>query len=203
MKGFRIFNHKILTTIPNGIGNFFANLESFHWWAGNISSVDSSTFRPFPNLLSIQLGDNRIVAVDGDLFQFTLKLQRIYFSGNLLRHVGHDLLTGLADLTYARFESNSCINAIAETPQQIQELSLQLAVQCPPNECPSICMINEMAERITDVERQTSEEAKDMKLQIDKIEKNMKLRIDGLDKQVNDRNLRFWCILCKPMLQSP
>lgn len=96
VKGFRIIGDQInLTTISNGIGNFFASLQVFSWTYGNISSIDSRTFRHFPNLLYIDLTQNRIVALDGDLFQFTRKLRWIHFDSNSLQHVGHDLLTGL------------------------------------------------------------------------------------------------------------
>lgn len=51
VKGFIVSNHEILSTIPNGIGNFFVNLEVFYWNQGNISRIDSGNFAAFPNLL--------------------------------------------------------------------------------------------------------------------------------------------------------
>lgn len=69
VKGFYTYsNYRNFTTIPTDIGNFFPNLEIFEWYEGNISSVDSSTFEPWPNLLVINLNGNKLVTLDGNLF---------------------------------------------------------------------------------------------------------------------------------------
>lgn len=139
VKGFWISGSKTLTKIPNGIGDFFPNLKVFWWCNGNISSIDSSTFQAFPNLLQIDLGHNKIVTLDGDEFQFTRKLRYISFKYNLLEHVGKDLLTGLIDLTWADFQFNPCTKAwtAADAPNQIHELKDQLLIKCPPSAPPT------------------------------------------------------------------
>lgn len=179
VNGFYIEFEEILTTIPNGIENFFADLEVFQWWFGNISTIDSTPFKPFPNLIYIELFINKLVSLDGDLFQYTPKLRQIGLHSNLLQHVGHDLMTDLTDLVDAGFLNNPCINVYANTPQQIEELNLQLPIQCPPlattpdpltttisttpepNECPDTCTLDENAQemraRIEEFERRLSE----------------------------------------------
>lgn len=132
VKGVFVNGHRVLTGIPNGIEKFFPNLEAFQWFQGNLSTIGSSTFRPFPNLLSINVGDNQLVTLEGDLFQHTQKLRGIYFYVNSLAHVGHNLLTGLNNLTEAIFTANPCINAFAITPEEIRALNLQLPISCPP-----------------------------------------------------------------------
>jgi len=173
-------NIVIQTGIPSGIEKFFPNIQVFSWVSGNLSSIDSSTFKPWPYLLHLNLAYNKLVTLDGDLFQYTRKLRNICFSNNKLEHVGHGLLTGLPDLWYAQFSYNPCIDAIFDTPPQIEELKLQLPIKCPPlttpttpnpttttisttsksNECPDTCAINE--------------EAQDMQKRIKKLEKQMK-----------------------------
>lgn len=95
VKAFVIRNQTTITKIPEGIEKFFADLELFIWEFGHISTIDSSTFKPFPNLVFIDLGNNRLVTLNSNLFQHTRKLRVISFAGNLLEQVGHDLLTGL------------------------------------------------------------------------------------------------------------
>lgn len=64
VRNLNVKNNKILTKIPQGVENF-----------GNISTIVSSTFQPFPELLQIHLSYNKIVALDGDLFQYTRMLR--------------------------------------------------------------------------------------------------------------------------------
>lgn len=136
VKAFAFFGHEIHNTtpetIPKGIENFFANLEVFRWVNGSISTIDSTTFKPFPNLFYINLSFNKLVSLDGDLFQHTRKLERIDFNNNLIKHVGRDLLTGLTNLTVAFFFSNPCINAGTDTLKGVQALKLLLPQLCPP-----------------------------------------------------------------------
>lgn len=132
VKGFGLNFQKTLTKIPDGIENFFPHLEGFVWHGGNLETIDSSTFKPFSNLQAIGLAANKIVTIDGNLFEGTTKLQSIALADNLIQHVGEGLLTGLTDLMYVYFYSNPCINRNAFTPQEHQELNLQLPILCPP-----------------------------------------------------------------------
>lgn len=120
-----------LDIIPKGIENFFPNLEVFQWYGGTIPAIDLSFFEPLPNLLHIDFMNNKIVKLDGNLFQFTRKLREINFSGNLLEQVGYDLLTGLNNLSRVYFENDLCIDTYANTPDQIEDLNLQLPILCP------------------------------------------------------------------------
>lgn len=150
--------------------------------SGNISTIDSTTFEPFPNLVDINLDGNRLVSLDGEIFKHTRKVGGVWFNNNGLQHVGHDLLNGLTDLTWAAFQSNPCIHAYAHTPEAIQELKLRLQTQCPPsatppdpptttisttsepNECPESCTSNEQTQeiykRMEEMERQMRDETK-------------------------------------------
>lgn len=202
VKGLIVNNHRILTTIPTGVETFFTNLEGFEWYDGSISTIDSSTFAPFPNLLVIYLGTNKIVTLDGDVFLHTRKLREIYFNFNKLEHVGHGLLNGLTDLTYANFQGNPCFNAHASTQQKIQELNLQLPIQCPPatlatttiattsepKECADTCTINtevqKMKESVEENERRMRDEMKNMVKEADE----MKDRIEELEKKMREVN---------------
>lgn len=132
VKGLWVYGQPHLKEIPSGIGNYFPNLLGFTWIYMNLTSISSEDLKPFPNLITLSLHHNHFVALDGDLLQHTRKLQVIFFDNNLLRHVGHDLLRGLVNLTRAQFSLNPCINMDARTPQEIQDLNLQLPISCPP-----------------------------------------------------------------------
>lgn len=121
-----------LNAIPAGIEAFFPNLESILWLPGGLTTIDSNTLMPFPNLIHIKLNYNQLVSLDGNLFQHTRKLRTIDFGSNQLQHIGHDLLAGLTDLTVAYFYGNPCINLSAYGSPQVEELNLELPIQCPP-----------------------------------------------------------------------
>jgi len=170
VKAFWVDDSNTLTKIPNGLENFFPDLEIFDWYGG-VSSIDSSTFKPFPNLLRLNFYENKIATLDSDLFKYTRKLRLISFYHNLLRNVGNDLLTGLTELNHVEFRSNPCINAFGFTPQAIQGLKSQLSIKCPPfpatttisttsepNECPISCTrIEEIERRLSALENSSEE----------------------------------------------
>jgi hypothetical protein len=122
-----------LVEIPKGLGNFFRNLKHFRIYKTNISSISSSDIQ-FPKLMYFYAQYNKIISVDGDLFENNPNLVQIDFTNNKIQHVGHDLLTGLNDLKLVNFFMNPCINKIAKTPEQIQELINLLPYNCPPLE---------------------------------------------------------------------
>lgn len=183
--------HENLTTIPEGIENSF-DIEGLEWRNGNLSTIDSSTFRPWPNLFYINLGGNKIVSLDGDLFKHTRKLLWIYFDANLLEHVGEGLLTGLTDLMEVEFNTNPCTSGYANNPEDIQELNYQLPIDCPPlaitTDPPTTtistfsCTNNEDSQEI---KKMIGELQKQMK---DEMKKMMDLMMEKLEKAVREVN---------------
>lgn len=190
VKGFYINNFEYLTTIPRGLENYFPSLELLQWFGGSISLINSGTFQPFRNLSYVELSRNKLVTLDGNLFQHTPKLRHIHFSNNLLAHVGHGLLTTLTDLTAAEFHANPCVDTAAHTPDQIQDLNLHLPIKCSTldttsdrptttisttpvqNDCPISCTSNEetrkMKNRMKKIERQMRDDLSERILELEK-----------------------------------
>lgn len=136
VKQITVHSEYMLHAIPAGIEAYFPNLESIQWLTGGLTTIDSNTLRPFPNLIHLKLNYNRLVSLDGDLFHHTRKLRTIDFMSNFLEHTGHGLLNGLPELTVAIFSGNPCIDLSAYEGSllQVVELSLELSIQCPPKE---------------------------------------------------------------------
>lgn len=135
VKQITVQSEYMLHAIPAGIEAYFPNLESIQWLPGGLTTIDSNTLKPFPNLIHLKLNYNHLVSLDGNLFQHTRRLRTIDFGSNLLEHIGHDLLTGLPELTVAYFYGNPCINLSAYYGSlEVEELSLELSIQCPPKE---------------------------------------------------------------------
>jgi hypothetical protein len=125
-----------LTSIPTNLASFFPNLKAIIIIAP-LFQLSSSDLKPFPNLVLLRFHSwyAKFTSLEGDLFQYTRKLQRINFSVPALKNVGANLLTGLNDLVYVFFIESGCIRYFdANTPQRIQELKQKLLLQCPPLE---------------------------------------------------------------------
>lgn len=146
-----------LSRIPSNIESFFPKLLGIEWYNSNLLTVSAADLASFSSLQVLSLYKNKLTSVDGDLFTSTPNLRWISFSNNNIRYVGPDLLTELSDLEYIDFRSNICINKLARTTQEIEEMKLRLLSQCAPpttleptttltptteisEECPGRCM---------------------------------------------------------------
>ena len=103
-----------------------------NFWQGNITTISAEDLKPLPNLLMLIIGGQKLITIDGDLFKHTPWVTDILFNDNIIENVGLDLLTGLTNLTYVDFTSNTCINRSADTPAAIENLRNELISQCPP-----------------------------------------------------------------------
>lgn len=87
------------------------NLRSLWLPENQIKSINALTFIKNTELRSISLANNNIKSLDSSTFSNNLNLQSIRFKNNLLTTIGSKLTKPLADLLYADFTNNTCINA--------------------------------------------------------------------------------------------
>lgn len=116
---------------PMNLDKFYPNLTAIEWRKTSLTVLNADDLIPFSNLLILNVAENNLLSLDSDLLRFTQKLEWIDFSANLIEHVGHDLLNYLSELHHADFQDNSCINIIADTPEEIRKLKVQLT-DCAP-----------------------------------------------------------------------
>lgn len=117
---------------PENIYNFFPNLLGLEFFATKITSITAEDLRDFPNLQLLNIQQNSLSRLDGNLFSFTPRLQWIGFNDNVIENVGHNLLSGLNSLTSVFLSGNVCIDAVASTPTGLAQLIRDLPVFCPP-----------------------------------------------------------------------
>lgn len=125
-------NQQYLTSIPEGIAEFFKYLDVIWIHYSSLMSISANDLRPFPRLLFIRLWGNQLMSIDGDLFKYTPQLRFVSFYLNRIEHIGHNLVTNLGNLTSLYFNQNVCINQSAVTRAQVLSLAPQLSVLCPP-----------------------------------------------------------------------
>lgn len=130
--GIRMPNQTYLTFLPSKLETHFPNLKSIQISNTNLLSVTPAELQPFPQLIFFKTYGGNLTSVDGHLFTHNPFLQYISMNENLIQHVGHDLVTHLANLTNLYFSANVCINQYAETRDGVMALNALLPVRCPP-----------------------------------------------------------------------
>lgn len=122
-----------ITFFPEGISDFFNNLDSLVIHTSSLTSINANDLKPFPRLVYLETHGNNLTSIDGDLLTFTPLLQWVGFGGNQIRHIGHDLVANLNSLTTLYFDRNVCINQYATRSRAaVISLAARLSVLCPP-----------------------------------------------------------------------
>lgn len=122
-----------LKFLPKGIQNFFPNLKGITISSSKLRTIRRKDIAKFQKLIFLYVPLNEIRTVDGDLFASNLGIEYISFSSNpLMLHVGHSLLEPLNYLKEVHFTSCNCISKNVQSPLLVDQMSLALAVNCPP-----------------------------------------------------------------------
>lgn len=97
-----------------------------------LQTIDSSDLLPFKNLQSIELQNNEIRSLDGDLFRSNPEVQYVSIFNNPLQHVGPNIFDSLRGLIEVDLSDCRCINETVSQPEQLDELKYSLSLNCPP-----------------------------------------------------------------------
>lgn len=153
-----------LELLPKRIDFYFPNLEILQWYNGSLSAITADDLAPFPNIKHLYISGNKIVTLDADVLSNNLQLVDIYANNNLIDHVGKDLLRGLDGLKYVDFRNNPCIDVLATSTSQIEELNQQLPLNCPlptkePEQAQEQCCVRDtMNEEVDELKRLVQEQ---------------------------------------------
>lgn len=121
-----------LPFFPEGIENYFKILKALVIVESGLLSLSASDLEPFPKLVFLNLWRNKLVSIDGNLFEFTPLLASVDLNSNQIEHIGHDLVTHLDYLKTLDLTANPCISKDFISREQILEFSSQLSIYCPP-----------------------------------------------------------------------
>lgn len=121
-----------LPFMPFGITTFFKNLKALLYQSTSLNNISAEDLKPFPRLEFLDLFDNNLTWIHGNLFSFTPLLKYISLDSNNIKYIGQDLVTNLIDLEYLLLRENSCINSFATNHTIVEELAPQLSVLCTP-----------------------------------------------------------------------
>lgn len=122
--------HQNMKKFPVNLHEVFPNLERIYVANSNLRSLTAEDLRHFVDLRVLDVWNNKLYSLPGDLFKFTLKIQRVSFAKNPLKRVGEEILDGLASLQVADFRHTHCIDFRAKSALGINDLKKQLATKC-------------------------------------------------------------------------
>lgn len=190
--------------LPRDMKNFFPRIDGIKWIHGSLSTIDADDLN-FPDLNLLDLQDNKLISLPSDLFRNSHKLQWIQLDFNKISHVGRNFFDDLKEIGTIRFRSNPCMNVSAETPEEIEDLKLQLPISCPSSPTPLRCTINdevselwlgaktqektisEMFEVVAENQKKTDEVKVQMENQLEENIKN-NADIEELKQRVSNQN---------------
>jgi Leucine rich repeat len=116
--------------VPRGLGTFFPDLQHIWFWHNGLKAIEKSDLEQFKNLKEIFLAGNWIQHLDSDLFVFNTKLTHIDLSYNPLVQVGENLLLPLVNLQEATFAHSNCVNKVASSSSEVDDLINELRTKC-------------------------------------------------------------------------
>jgi hypothetical protein len=129
VKGLRIIDAN-LPIFPKEIEKFFPNLQIISIFRSNLANISASDLKPFVNLMYLFLDDNKLQALDGNLFENTPHLKKISFDNNNLVFVGGNILNPLRSLTNAFFFGNRCVSRYVFSASDLPLLKRDFETKC-------------------------------------------------------------------------
>lgn len=181
VEAFRIFQG--LHFFPKNLTDLFPNLVYIEFTECPLMSISAADLAPWPNLRVLIANKNKIETLDGDLFKHSSNLTWIAFYGNPIQKIGANLLSYSSEWKYADFRKVSCVDTLAESAQQINDLKVQILRQCP-GECTARCSIEKETDDLKSLANEQSttigslrDSSVEQKAQLD----NQAARIDDLE----------------------
>ena len=121
----------LLTQIPKDIGKFFKNLQGLEVWGCQLATVSMEDLRPFPDLVVLNIEQNNLFNLPGNLFYHTPNLVWLRCLDNRIQNIGYGLLDDLHRLQFASFSRNDCIDMSARNQRELVVLKEVLSILCP------------------------------------------------------------------------
>lgn len=124
-------NDSKLDRLPKNLDYYFPYLVALLWTHGNIQTITAEDLEPLLELTVLVLSNNKIVALDGDLFKHSHKLVVVEFNDNLIERIGKGFMLEPSDLESANFQGNVCVDTSANSYQEVKTLRFELPKKCP------------------------------------------------------------------------
>lgn len=123
-------DHKTCFYMPRGLDRFFRNIQGIEIIRSKLREVTQSDLKPFADLKIADFRNNKITALEPNLFAFNANLEHIDFSGNQLMFIASGLFELIDDLRSVHLSRNLCISKSAVGAEDIERLKEEIVMKC-------------------------------------------------------------------------
>ena len=125
-----IFKHDhMMDYVPEGFGFFFPNTEVFSCGGCHLHYIEKTDLRQFPKLKVLNLYENRLRYLPGDLFEYIPQLEYFTVSNNPIKSIGKGFFNHSPKLKQFYF--------ITECHSSDKEMTLQIKIKSVISGCES------------------------------------------------------------------
>lgn len=183
----KIFD-QIVNYFPSRFDDHFPFLTSLKIWSSGLRSFKQADIKEFKYLSDLSLTGNLLETLDSNVFQFNIRLMKIDFTRNRLKHVGLNLLRPLKNLIFADFYQNDCISDGAR--YSFGDLKTNLRENCKPTREMLLLDIESLSNEVEALEREV--EHREKKIFVCEEAKDTHAKLDSLFPLIlnDDLNLR-------------
>lgn len=134
VRGFRS-SGKRLETFPQGLENFFNNLEFIAIWTSGLKAIHREDLAPFKKLRILSIWENDIEYLEKGLLEFNTELEYIGFGKNRIQYVDGKVFNHLRKLHTLHFDNNPCLSRqVQGDREEVWDLVEEIAEKCGSND---------------------------------------------------------------------
>jgi len=124
------FRGLTLNYLPSGMDEVLLDLLVISVFNSNLLQITKNDLKPFPKLEGLWLNGNKISVIERDLFKYNPELILVSFHQNRLLHIDGNVFDSLTKMRYGYFVGNACINKQVERRSEINVLIAMFKSQC-------------------------------------------------------------------------
>lgn len=130
-----VAREKSIEIFPKDVAKFFGNIKLIHISYSHIKELHASDLEAFPNLVELDLHENKIRILEDGLFQYNPNMKFISFSNNKIVHIDSNVFDGLNNLIYLYLTANRCISRGAyKSSSQVMDVIADVKEFCIDSE---------------------------------------------------------------------
>lgn len=182
---FLFSSKKAFFFFPQNLHEKFPKLEFITFFSANISTLRKSDLESFGSQLKIlNFYDNNLEVIEADLFEENPNLVSIDLGLNKIKHVAEGALNNLKNLKYLGFQSNPCHSGNGQNRQSVIEFIQEIENKCGDHKVEENNPKNYFEVRIEEITEKNLENDFEVKVkELEDIIANLKVKNEKLQRQ--------------------